>query len=153
MSLRLSSRKLLQDIQTDFPLVPRPFEAMARKAGCSEQEVVALLKKLSDEKTLRYIGAIFDLRKLGLVSSLVAMKVPEARLKKCVRVINAYPNVSHNYLRDDAYNVWFTLSAASETRRKNILKEIRIKTGIEDMLDLRTQQVFKSRAVFDLGKT
>ncbi len=143
-------RKLLKGLQTDFPLTSRPFAALAAEAGCTEKEMLAYFKKLKKDGMLRYIAAMFDLRKLGIVSSLIALRVPESKLNKTVKIINAYPNISHNYLRADDYNVWFTVSAASERKLKAILAEIRKKSGINDMLDLRTRQVFKSQAVFEL---
>ncbi|MBF0570098.1 MAG: Lrp/AsnC family transcriptional regulator [Candidatus Omnitrophica bacterium] len=143
-------KKFLKGLQTDFPLTPRPFAALADEAGCSEQEMLAYFKKLKEDGVLRYIAAMFDLRKLGIVSSLIALRVPECKLDKTVKIINSYPNISHNYLRADAYNVWFTVSAASEHKLKTILAEIRKKSGIKDMLDLRTRKVFKSQAVFEL---
>ncbi len=151
MTLSVKKRQLLKDLQTDFPLVSRPFAQIAKKVGSSEQKVLVELRKLQEEKILRYIGVIFDLGKLGIVSSLVAMRVPKKKLAQVVRVINSYPNISHNYLRADDYNIWFTLSAASETRRRKILGEIIKKTGVKDVLDLKTRRVFKSRAVFELG--
>jgi DNA-binding Lrp family transcriptional regulator len=140
----------LKKLQTDFPLTPRPFATLAKKSGLSEQEMLAYFKKLHQKGVLRYIAAMFDLRKLGITSSLIAMRVPLRKIDRTVSIINACPNVSHNYLRKDDYNVWFTVSAASERRLKSILREIRKKTGISDLLDLRTQRVFKSQAVFEL---
>ncbi len=148
--LSLKDKKILKKIQQEFPLDPRPFAVLAGQAGITEKEMVALFKDLKKRKVLRYIAPMLDMRKLGIVSSLVAMRVPADKLKKTVAAINAYPNVSHNYLRADDYNVWFTVSAASENRVKAILAAIRRKSGVKDMLDLRTIQVFKSRAVFDL---
>lgn len=143
-------KTILKKLQPDFPLASRPFAVLASQAGITEGEMIALFKRLSRQKVLRYIAAMFDMRKLGIVSSLIAMRVPPKKLKKAVNVINSYPNVSHNYLRKDEYNVWFTLSAASERRRQAILSEIRKKSGVDDILDLKTRKVFKSRAVFEL---
>lgn len=143
-------KKFLKGLQTDFPLTSRPFAFLAEQAGCTEKEMLAYFKKLKKDGVLRYIATMFDLRKLGIVSSLIALRVPESKIEKTVRIINAYPNISHNYLRADDYNIWFTVSAASERKLKAILAEIRRKTGINDMLDLRTRQVFKSQAIFEL---
>ncbi|MEI8012373.1 MAG: Lrp/AsnC family transcriptional regulator, partial [Candidatus Omnitrophota bacterium] len=76
--------------------------------------------------------------------------VPSDKLELTVDIINAYPNISHNYLREGEYNVWFTVSASSDRRLQWILADIRKKSGIKDMLDLRTRQVFKNQAVFEL---
>ncbi|MBF0618535.1 MAG: Lrp/AsnC family transcriptional regulator [Candidatus Omnitrophica bacterium] len=141
---------LLKKLQPEFPLASRPFAVLAEQAGLSEKDMIAAFKRLQKEKILRYIAPMFDMRKLSIVSSLIAMRVPLNKQKKAVQVINAYPNVSHNYLRAGEYNVWFTVSAASERKLKRILSDIRKKTGIDAMLDLKTRKVFKSRAVFDL---
>lgn len=148
--LKVKDKKFLKGLQTDFPLTARPFAALADSAGITEGEMLAYFKKLKEDGVLRYIATMFDLRKLGIVSSLIALRVPEDKIEKTVKIINAYPNVSHNYLRADVYNIWFTVSAASESRLKAILAEIRKKSGIKDMLDLRTRQVFKSQAIFEL---
>ena len=143
-------KKFLRGLQSDFPLTSRPFAVLAGRAGVSEEEMLSYFKKLHKTKVLRYIAAMFDLRMLGIVSSLIAMRVPAGKIKKTVEIINAYPNVSHNYLRESDYNVWFTLSASSERRLQVILRNICRKSGIKDVLDLRTRRVFKSQAVFEL---
>jgi DNA-binding Lrp family transcriptional regulator len=151
MKRKVIARKdVLKKLQSDFPLVDHPFEWIGREMGLSEAEALAYFKKLKKDGILRYIGMTFDLRKLGVISTLVAMRVPKKQLAKTVAVINAYPQVSHNYLRSDDYNVWFTLSTASAGRQKTILAEIRKRTGIDDMLNLGTRHLFKSRAVFEV---
>ena len=149
--LKATHKSIIKKIQPEFPLAVRPFKVLADQAGISEREMVAFFRKLKRDKVLRYIAPMFDLRKIGIVSSLVAMKVPRSKMNRTVRAINAYPNISHNYLRDDhEYNIWFTVSASSEPKRLKILSEIRKKSGVSDLLDLKTIKVFKSRAVFDL---
>ncbi|MBF0593617.1 MAG: Lrp/AsnC family transcriptional regulator [Candidatus Omnitrophica bacterium] len=148
--MNAKDKKFLKGLQTDFPLISRPFAALADETGDTEDEMLAYFKKLKADGILRYIATMFDLRKLGIVSSLIALRVPKSKISKTVKIINAYPNISHNYLRADTYNVWFTVSAASERKLKSILAEIRQKSGISDMLDLRTRQVFKSQAIFEL---
>ncbi|MBF0121831.1 MAG: Lrp/AsnC family transcriptional regulator [Candidatus Omnitrophica bacterium] len=143
-------KAVIKKLQPEFPLASRPFAVLADQAGISEKEMITFFKRCKKDKVLRYMAPMFDMRKLGIVSSLIAMRVPEKKITKTVKVINAYPNISHNYLRADDYNVWFTVSAASERRMNTILKEIRNKSGVEDMLNLKTRKVFKSRAVFDL---
>ncbi len=148
--LTAKDKKFLKALQTDFPLASRPFAVLAEAQGVSEARMLAYFKKLRREGVLRYIAAMFDLRKLGIVSTLIGMRVPVNKLTATVRRINDYPHVSHNYLREGEYNVWFTVSASSERRLKTILADIRRKTGIKDVLDLRTRRVFKSQAVFEL---
>ena len=103
-------KALIKKLQPEFPLAERPFALLAAQAGISEKEMIAYFKKLKRGKVLRYIAPMFDLSRLGSVSSLVAMRVPAKKLKKTVEIINSYPNISHNYQRDDEYNVWFSVS-------------------------------------------
>ncbi|MBF0330958.1 MAG: Lrp/AsnC family transcriptional regulator [Candidatus Omnitrophica bacterium] len=148
--LTAKDKIFLKGLQTDFPLDARPFGLLAGQAGLSEEKMLAYFRKFERQGLIRYIAPMFDLRKLGVVSTLIAMRVPVGQLDQVVRIINACPNVSHNYLRDGDYNVWFTLSAASERKLKAILTRIRKESGVEDMLDLRTERVFKSQAIFEL---
>jgi DNA-binding Lrp family transcriptional regulator len=149
--LTVNDKEFLRSAQEDFPVTSRPFAALGRRAGMSEAETLAYFKQLKDRKVLRYIAAMFDLGSLGIVSTLVAMRVPKGKLDRTVRLINSFPNITHNYLRDGEYNVWFTLSASSERKLKAVLAEISRKSRVKDILDLRTERVFKSRAVFELN--
>ena len=124
--LTFNDKTFLKKLQTDFPLTPRPFAVLAAEEGITEKKMLAYFKKMKKNGVLRYIAPMFDLRKLGIISSLIALRVPQSKLDKTVAIINAYPNVSHNYLRKDDYNVWFTVSAASENRLKTIYFEARL---------------------------
>ncbi len=109
-------RRLLDEAQAAVPLVPRPFRALGDRLGVPESEVLAHLEGLSREGVLRQIGGIFDTARLGYRSTLVAAVVPPERLEAAARVINAHPGVSHNYERDFAWNLWFTLAVPPESR-------------------------------------
>jgi DNA-binding Lrp family transcriptional regulator len=143
-------RKILVEIQSGFPLVKRPFEALSQELGMSESEVISRIKSLQEEGIVRRIGPILDLRQLGLKGVLVAVKVPADGATFAASVINEYDEVSHNYLRpdDSGYNLWFTLSA-DEKRIDEILGEIRSKTGLEAMM-LPTEKIFKIGVKFDI---
>src|SRR3989338_6359469 len=101
-------KKILNIIQTKFPIVQKPYEAIGNEVGISETEVITLLGNLKKEGIIRRIGATFDPRKLGFVSSLCAAKVPPEKIKEFVDVVNSYSGVTHNYERDNDYNIWFT---------------------------------------------
>jgi DNA-binding Lrp family transcriptional regulator len=141
--LKPKDRLLLKELQSGFPLSPRPYKEIAKHFGLSEEEIINKLKGLKRKGLIRYIGAIFNLNKFGIVSSLIAMSVPKKDLPWVVRIINAYPQVTHNYLRNDRYNLWFTLSASSENKLLKLINEIKRKTRLSDLLDLRTIKVFK----------
>lgn len=139
-------RKLLQLAQDEFPITKRPWAALGSKLKITEEEVILRLKKLHREEIIRKIGPILDARKLGLcASTLIAMKVPEEKMEHVVNIVNEYKNVSHNYLREHEYNLWFTITTSSEEEIKRIMEEIKRKTGIPDtdVLDLPTSRRFK----------
>jgi len=148
--LRLTSieKRMLAELQSRFPLTPRPFRNIGRKLGISEEEAVGIARSLARHRVIRSIGAALNGPRLGLRSTLVAMRVPRRRIRMVARIINTYPQATHNYLRNDPYNVWFTLSAASQGELGALLKEIKRKTGVRDALDLRTVRVHKITAVF-----
>ena len=140
-------RAILNEIQSHFPLVSRPYAAVGEQLGASEEEVLARVEAMVDAGIIRRIGANFTSRKLGYTSTLCAASVPPAQVEKFVEVVNHYPGVTHNYLRRHHYNVWFTLIAESEARLKEILGEISRTTGIE-VLSLPAQEIFKIKVDF-----
>jgi len=106
-------RRLLDLLQRDFPLNARPFAAIGESLGLPEEEVLARLRRLAGPekgRLIRQIGAIFDTTALGYKSTLVAMRVPQSETDRAAAAINRHPGVSHNYQRDHAWNLWFTLA-------------------------------------------
>ena len=102
--------EILNEIQWTFPLVARPFDEIAKKFNISSDEVKTRLTKMKRKGVLRQLSAIFDTRKLGYTSSLVAMEIDADRLEKVAQQINKHPGVSHNYEREHQFNLWFTLA-------------------------------------------
>jgi siroheme decarboxylase len=145
-------RLILKELQDNFPLSRRPFADSCRKFGLGEEELICKVRSLKKRKLIRYLGAIFETKKLGIRSTLVAMNVPRKRLAQTIKIINSYRQVSHNYLRQGEYNIWFTLSASSKAKLTLLLKEIKLRTGVEDVLNLETVRVFKINARFNLEK-
>lgn len=143
-------KKILNIIQTDFPLTAQPFGDLAAKVGVTDEEVVDRIRRLKADGIIRRVGATFDSSKLGYASTLCAMQVPSKRVDEVARVVNAYDNVTHNYLREDKFNLWFTVIAESEQRIEEILDEIRAKTGIATVLNLPALRLFKVRVDFQL---
>ena len=103
-------RELLNAVQWDFPLDPRPFAVLAERLGVSEPEIRARVQKVKDAGVLRQLSAIFDTRALGYNSALVAAKVDPDRIDDAAAVISEHPGVSHNYKRNHAYNLWYTVA-------------------------------------------
>ncbi len=143
-------RAILNRIQSDFPMTSRPYMSVADEVGISEDDVLKRLVRLKEKGIIRRIGGNFVPNKLGFVSTLCAAKVPEDMIESFAKIVNRYPGVTHNYLRDNKYNIWFTFIAPSmeviEANLENISKE----TGISDIINLPATKVFKIKAHFDL---
>jgi len=143
-------RKLLNLIQEDFPITATPFAEVAAQLGIGEGEVLKRIERLKEKGVIRRIGAVFDLRKLGFASTLCAARVPDGEVRGFVEAVNANPGVTHNYLRDDEYNVWFTLIAVGEEELTAALAGIKRETGIYDILSLHATRTFKINARFEV---
>jgi len=143
-------RKILNILQTRFPLVPEPYDAVGAELGLTGDEVIERVRKLKDEGIIRRIGAVFDSRRLGYASTLCAAKVPEEKMRTFVEVVNGYPGVTHNYRRGHKYNVWFTFIAPDQETLERSLAEIRSRTGIEDVISMPAVKTFKINATFEL---
>ena len=143
-------RRILNLLQREFPLCEEPFRAIAERVGLDEGEVLDRVRRLKRDGIIRRIGAVFDPKKLGYVSTLCAAKVPDENIPAFVEAVNAYPGVTHNYRRDHEYNIWFTFIAPDPASLERSLEEIRRKTGIADILSMPATRTFKINATFDL---
>lgn len=143
-------RTILNEIQSDFPIDSRPYQALAEKLGCSEAEVLRRVRRLKEHEVIRRIGANFNSRKLGYTSTLCAAKVPPERIEDFVGVVNSYPGVTHNYRRDHEYNIWFTLIAPSEDDLRRTIEEIAAETEVGEILSLPAERIFKIRVDFEM---
>ena len=144
------NRAILNSIQSDFPLTPRPYQTIAENLGLSEDDVLSRLKHLKKEGIIRRIGGNFVPEKLGFVSTLCAARVPENKIDSFAAIVNQYQGVTHNYQRDNEFNVWFTFIAPSMDDIHKNLDKIRLETGINDIINLPATKVFKIKAQFDL---
>ncbi len=142
---------LLDAIQGELPLVPDPWTAIGKDIGLSGEDVLSRLQELADAGILRGISPILESRRRsGGISTLVALKVPEEDLRAVVAQVNRYPEVSHNFLREHPYNLWFTLAAATPDRVEEIISEILQVSAIppEDLLNLVTIRRYKIDVTF-----
>ena len=147
-------KKVLAALQHDFPLSQEPYKVIAEKVGASVEEVFRRVRTLIDTGAIRRLGASLDSRKLGYKSTLAAVRVADNDVDAASAVISAYPEVTHSYLRNSEFNIWFTLIAASEARVVDILEEIRLHLllGADDILNLPVEILFKLDARFDASK-
>jgi AdoMet-dependent heme synthase len=143
-------KKILNILQKEFPLEEQPFLIVAGRCGISEEETLARIQKMKDEGIIRRIGAVFAGQKLGRVSTLCAARVPEDKIDGFVQIVNANIGVTHNYRRDNEYNIWFTASAPTAEELELFLKDVKEKTGVADILDMRAVKTFKIDAAFDV---
>ena len=143
-------KTILNRIQSDFPIAPRPFEILAEELGLSAHQVLQRIKAMKKAGVIRRIGANFVPGKVGFVSTLCAASVPDDKLDHFSEVVNRFPGVTHNYQRDNTYNVWFTFIARSMEEIERNLSRISAETGIDTILNLPATKVFKIRAQFEL---
>lgn len=146
-----TDRRLLNLIQKDFPLTAEPFEFLAGQLGVSQTEIMDRIDCLKKEGTIRRIGGSFNSKKLGYASTLCAMKVGNDAMEDTIQVINSYPQVTHNYLREHEYNIWFTIIAENEKKIEEIITEIKGLTGQNDIMNLPAERVFKIDVNFQMN--
>jgi DNA-binding Lrp family transcriptional regulator len=140
-------KRLLNLMQGSFPIARRPYQHVATLAGVSEDEVLTRVKRLLDERIIRQVTPIFDTRALGYSSMLVAAKVDPDNPWRAATVINAHPGVSHNYLRNHEFNIWFTIATEPDSplgldQTLEVLARI---AGAESIRQLPTLKLFKIR--------
>ena len=137
--------ELLSVIQKRFPLTQYPYAAIADTLGVTEDEVLDTLRQQKEEAIIRQISPIFDTKRLGYSSSLIAFKVTEEKIDDTVSLINSHPGVSHNYERDHDFNIWFTLAVAPDSKLglEKTVELLAEKAGAEDAIILPTLKMFK----------
>ena len=143
-------KAILNRIQSDFPIISRPYLAVADELGLTEKQVLERVRQLKEMGIIRRIGGNFVPDKLGYVSTLCAARVPKEKIEHFAEVVNRFPGVTHNYRRDNSFNIWFTFIAPSMEEIEQNLKEISKETGIAEILNLPATKVFKIRAQFDV---
>jgi DNA-binding Lrp family transcriptional regulator len=149
-------RMLLNLIQDDFPVDPRPYRVLADRLEAAgggrldEGRVLARVDSLRGRGHLRRLGAIVNSGPLGYRSTLCAAKVPPDILDRTAAMINARPEVTHNYVREGDLNVWFTFCHRDRSALEAFLAELAALPGLGPVLELPARRVYKIRAVFNL---
>ena len=134
-------RRLINAVQGGFPIAERPYDALGQALDLSEDEVIERLSRLLEAGTLSRFGPLYDAERMGGGLTLAAMEVPKARFEEVAAVVNAFPEVAHNYTRDHRLNMWFVVATERPERVAAVLDEIRAATGLE-VLDLPKQEEF-----------
>ena len=140
-------RRLLNLMQGSFPLEPRPYAAVAREAGIPEEQALERVRRLLAERIIRQVTPIYDTRALGYSSMLVAARVDPEHPWRAAKIVNSHPGVSHNYLRNHDFNMWFTLATepGSPLGLDGTLEVLQRLTGAESIRQLPTLKLFKIR--------
>lgn len=142
-------KKILSLIQDDFPLVSRPYAVIGEKVGCSENGAFRRVMAMKKAGVIRRIGGNFNSRRLGFVSTLVGMQVPPQHLERVASLVSSYPQVTHNYERNDETNLWFTVIAPSKQELEKIVREIASRAPEARVLNLPSKRVFKLKVRFE----
>lgn len=146
-----SDRALLNVLQTSFPLVSHPFGEIGEAMGMPEATVLERLHRLHVNGVVREISAILDTRRLGYQSSLVAMSVPEDRVDRAAEVVNSHPGVSHNYHRQNEFNLWFTIALPPAASLHGTVGRLHDLAQSQRTMLLPAVRVFKIGVFLDMG--
>jgi DNA-binding Lrp family transcriptional regulator len=141
-------RKILNEIQSDFPITSRPYKELGERVNLSEKDVFDRIERLRQGGVIRRIGGSFSSNKLNYTSTLCAASVPDDKIEMFVNEVNKFPGVTHNYLRNNNLNIWFTFIAKDMTYIKNALKKIGGKTGVSEIYNLPAVNSFKIKVDF-----
>ncbi len=149
-----TDKRLMNLLQSSFPLDPEPFALVASEAELELDEVLDRTRRLLDERIIREITPIFDTRALGYESMLVAAKVDSEHPQRAAQIVNSHPGVSHNYLRTHDFNLWFTIATPpdSELGLAGTLEVLMRETGAESMRELPTLTLFKINMNLEMEK-
>ena len=149
-----ADRKLMNLLQSKFPLTPEPFAQIAEASDLQLEEVLTRTRRLLDERIIRELTPIFDTRALGYDSMLVAAKVDAENPHRAAKIINAHPGVSHNYLRDHEFNLWLTIATPPDSKLglDGTVEALKRLTGAESIRQLPTLTLFKINMNLEMEK-
>lgn len=148
--IKETDKAILNKIQLDFPIDARPFRVLAEELDLSEEDLISRVQAMKESLLIRRIGGNFSPDRLGYYSTLCTAQVPENKIDLFTQTVNAFPGVTHNYMRDHAFNIWFTFIAPSRDQIADSLEAISRQTGVRPILNLPATRVFKISANFKL---
>ena len=142
---------VLNRIQGDIPIVESPFELLASELKQSASEVISIIVRMKERGVIRNISGIFNAERLEYQISLVAFEVSEIHIEKAAEIINAHPGVSHNYLRDHRFNIWFTLAVTPESSLEKTVSILKRESQARDHLILKKEKLLKIGLMLPVG--
>lgn len=146
-----TDRQILMLLQRGLPFETRPYQSMAEEIGnITEEEILQRIAALKEKKVIRRMSGFFNSEKLGYVSALCAIAVAEQHIDEVAGFLEHFPGITHNYLRNHFYNMWFTLICSSETEMQTILDLIEQQPHVEKVLRFVTEKKYKINVTFDL---
>jgi len=149
--ISILDRRILNILQTGFPLNEQPYLAMAKQLQIEEAELLERIEHLKEAGIIRRIGAVIESRAMGYYSTLCTCRVEPERADEAAAIINRQPGVTHNYLRDQEYNLWFTLTGESEDKVKAIIDEFESQIGLP-ILSMPADEVYKIKVALDMSE-
>jgi siroheme decarboxylase len=144
--------RILETLQNEFPLSQYPYEIMSGKLGISCEKLMARLQLLKDDGAIRRMGASLDSRRFGYKSTLAAISVKQSALERACEIIAGFSEITHSYLRNDRFNIWFTVIAQDDKEIERIIGKIQSALSLESsqVLNLPMKRVFKLNASFNI---
>jgi DNA-binding Lrp family transcriptional regulator len=153
MKLDTIDKNLLDIIQAEFPLSREPFTALGLHLSVNCNEVIQRIERLKSGGIIRLIGPVFNPRRLGYRTTLVAVKVPVERLDEAEQIVSTHPMVSHCYQRDHDFNLWFTLAMPVAEDIESEVHKLGSRIKAEEILNLPAIRTFKIGAYFNLCRS
>ncbi len=126
-----TDRLIINSLQGSFPICDQPYLEVAQQLGISEEELLSRLQTMLDKRTLTRFGPMYDIQKLGGSFSLCAIRVPAERFEEVTEIVNAFPEVAHNYERDHEFNMWYVLATESPEQITQTNQAIAARTGLK----------------------
>ena len=143
-------RRIIKELQENFPIELNPYEVIAKNLEMSTEQLWQRVQAMAETGVIRRMGFSIDSRKIGYSSTLAAIRVSEDRVDEASELIATYPQITHSYLREDEFNIWFTVIASDRDRVVAILEDLRENLNLSknDVMDLPVEKLFKLDARF-----
>lgn len=150
MYISTLERKILNCIQKNIPFASKPFKILSKRLGLEEDELLRQMRRLKKNGVIRNLSAHLNHRKLGFISTLIALKVPLSKVDSLAKKIIRYPQVTHCYLRQGEYNLWVVFISSEEEKLRKFLRRLTRALGRQNILNLVTKRQFKLKTAFIL---